>query len=1670
MHMSVDRGEAAARDAPSSGTNGSDARPAVAGSAVTEDRIGPDLTNPSLALPGVRERPVGVVPEPASTSIVLDQEFGARLSAVAVEAGVDVGTLAVAAWAVVLGRYRAGEDVVFAVTAGSAGATVLRLDVNAGTTIAALIADIAAAGERSSTSRRPTPDDSGRWPDTHVVLGQPGVAGVDRALTLTVSDEPAPRLTLAYDRHRLVAGAASVILGHVHRVLAAVIGDHGARVSDIDLADDAERDTVVRRWNDTRSPYPRDATIVGCFAARVAEAPDAIAVTFGAETLTYAQLDARSNRLAHLLQERGVELETPVGVALPRSLDLIVALLAVVKSGGAYVPLDLANPPARSAYILGDCGADLVITTAALADDYPQARTLALDTLAAELATRPSSPPPCASTADHLAYLCYTSGSTGLPKGTAVPQRGVIRLVHNPGYATLGPGETILQLCAIAFDVSVFEVWGALLTGARLAVAPPGRLTLPQLAAVLREQQVTTLWLTAGLFHQVVELDVTALSGVRQLLAGGDVLAPGAVRAALAARNNQPMINGYGPTENTSFAACYRMTDPDSAGDRTPIGTPIPQSTAYVLDDALRPVGIGVPGELCLGGDGVARGYLNRPDLTAAKFVPDPYASEPGARMYRTGDLARWRADGVIEFLGRLDGQVKIRGFRVEPGEVEAVLRNRAEVREAVVVVRGDGEAKHLVAYVTVTGGDPVTVSRHLREHAAALLPDYLVPTAVVILDELPINISGKVDRGALPEPTLAPTPAPAASSPVSDVYERVAGMWRDVLRVPRVTADDDFFTLGGNSLAATRLIFRIRAAFAVDLPLTSLYDDATLAATVHAIETLSTSAEPGPDTIGTAAPTAGGITRRDRSAYRSGVVNPPMTVTRPAADPPADPATDRTHLVPLNRDWALWRWVCLRAPGFSFELHDAVGSPELAEIADQIAVADSDELRAAYDIAYAKAERTLSAALHATAADPRFRRAVSWQNRTALGTGIDSLLRRDPQTVVRTGKYRKYETLVASYLQRYSTKNDTIGFFGPVGWVHIRPDGPAIEHRPKPGGSIAHRTLYVEDWAVRLLAETLTPGLEPWLVPRRFPLTYVRARATGTQLELPFAPPVALTPLAAAVLREIDGARTAGEIVARLRGGPDPADHDAVMGTLADLRDQHVIAWQLDVAADDIHSRASLRAHLETVTDPALRDPALATLDEFDAACEQLDAVAVRRDPDELLEALESLDETFTRLTGAAATRRAGKTYAGRTLVFEESLRADDLTFGASLFTSLAEPLGLILTAARWFTAAGAALFERACRTAYRDRAKVTGNPVVPLAEFWLDINNFLFDEESPVIAPIAKAIRERWAQVLTIPDGARRVQLSSADLRATVDRVFAVVKPGWPTGVQHSPDVMIAAANVDAIRAGDFQWVLGEIHPGLNTVRYATWIAEHPEPAEVRRAMHADLGRSVIWTAATASYGATPARLSNVLIDPSDRHMVFAADTSGYDPARAIFIGDCYIQEIDGRLLVTSRVTGEQLTLVELLGDSLSADLSQEFGMVPAGAHTPRITIDNLVVQRETWRFQAVDLPFVHIVDEKKRFLAARAWIEGRDLPRYVFLRTKGEGKPVFIDLASLSSIEMLCRAVRRARLHSGDTASVNISEMMPSPDQLWLTDAEGRRYTSELRICAADQAGRP
>jgi len=465
-------------------------------------------------------------------------------------------------------------------------------------------------------------------------------------------------------------------------------------------------------WHGAAGDYPRDACIHELFSQWAQRSPGTVAVVFGDEHLTYGELDRLANRLANYLRRLGVGPDSLVGLCVGRSLEMVVATVGILKAGGAYVPLDAGYPPERLAFMVRDTGVQVILTQSRLAPSLStvDARVVSLDGARDDIARESGTAPPGGAGAGNLAYVMYTSGSTGQPKGVAVTHRNVVRLVKGADYVRLGPEEVWLQLAPISFDAATLELWGPLLNGARLVVMPPGTPTLEDLAEAIRRHGVTSLWLTAGLFHLVVDEHPEALAGVRQLLAGGDVLSPDHVRRALQvlrAAGGGLLVNGYGPTENTTFTCCHPMTSDtvDSIGASVPIGRPIANTTVYLLDPHLKPVPVGVPGELYAGGDGVARGYLNRPGLTAERFLPDPRGNEAGGRLYRTGDLARWLPDGSIEFLGRSDDQVKIRGFRIEPGEIEAVLAEHEAVARAVVTAReGRAGESSLVAYCVPSG------------------------------------------------------------------------------------------------------------------------------------------------------------------------------------------------------------------------------------------------------------------------------------------------------------------------------------------------------------------------------------------------------------------------------------------------------------------------------------------------------------------------------------------------------------------------------------------------------------------------------------------------------------------------------------------------------------------------------------------------------------------------------------------------------------------------------------------------------------------------------------------------------------------------------------------------------------------------------------------------------
>ncbi|MDQ2978449.1 MAG: non-ribosomal peptide synthetase [Acidobacteriota bacterium] len=595
----------------------------------------------------------------------------------------------------------------------------------------------------------------------------------------------------------------------------------------------------LKEWNDTRSDYPRDAIIPALFEQEVRRSPGAIALVSSAQgdTLTYDALNRRANQLAHHLRELGVRSEMRVAIYLDRSLEMIVAMLAVLKAGGAYVPIDPALPLKRAAFVLEDSGSSVVLSREALADALPSgwARLVCLDSDAAAIVRQSEEDPPYSVSATGLAHLLYTSGSTGEPKGVAVVHRGVVRLVRGTGYARFGPDEVFLQAAPASFDASTFEIWGALLNGGRLVVLSPPTPGLDDLAEAIRRHGVTTLWLTAGLFHLAVDERLPDLKPLRQLLAGGDVLSPERVRRVLQEVPGCALINGYGPTETTTFAACHAIRDLSSEASTVPIGRPIANTQIYLLDSDRRWVPPGEAGEVYIGGDGLTRGYWNRPELSAAAFVDDPFDATPGARLYRTGDLARLAPDGNLEFLGRVDQQIKVQGFRVEPSEIEAALERHPAVSRNVVEARETAAGgRQLVAYV-VLDPEGACGDGELRGFLQRELPEYMVPAAFVRLSALPLTANGKVDRRALPEPARGA--AGAVSPPLSMMEEQIAQVWRSVLDLDGIDCDANFFDLGGNSLLLMEAHAILQRRLAIALPITALFEYPTVRSLARSLD-----------------------------------------------------------------------------------------------------------------------------------------------------------------------------------------------------------------------------------------------------------------------------------------------------------------------------------------------------------------------------------------------------------------------------------------------------------------------------------------------------------------------------------------------------------------------------------------------------------------------------------------------------------------------------------------------------------------------------------------------------------------------------------------------------------------------------------------------------------------
>ncbi|MDH6108571.1 amino acid adenylation domain-containing protein [Kitasatospora sp. MAP12-15] len=612
----------------------------------------------------------------------------------------------------------------------------------------------------------------------------------------------------------------------------------------IDVLTEAQRHTLLRTWNSTDADIPA-VSLTELFETQAVRTPQAVALVQNEVGLSYTELNARANRLARLLAQRGVGPETLVPVLMERSADLVVTLLAVLKAGGAYVPIDARAPESRMGVVYQDAGAGLLLVDEVTREHgfVRGVEAAGADVLVVDAATGTGGAENLAvrNLPDQPAYVMYTSGSTGVPKGIANTHRGVVELVSDRCWQETVPQRVLFQ-SPHAFDASTYELWVPLTAGGTVVVAPEGRLDAAAIRSLTARHRLTQLHLTAGLFRVLAEDDPSAFAGVHEVGTGGDIVPATAVRRVLDACPGIVVRNTYGPTETTLCATQVPVVSSESVPPVLPIGRPMDNTRAYVLDAALHPVPVGTAGELYLAGTGLARGYLNRPDLTAQRFVADPFAPA-GARMYRTGDLVRWTPDGQLEFLGRADDQVKIRGFRIELGEVEAVLSAHPALNDAAVIVREDRPGdKRLVAYAVLADQssqpDQAVTVDDLRQYLAGSLPDYMVPSAAVLLRALPLTSNGKLDRKALPAPDLNSTVAHRA--PATPREQQLCEAFAQVLGVPEVGMDDNFFELGGHSLLATRLVSRIRTVLNVELPLQALFEAPTVAGVAERLDALN--------------------------------------------------------------------------------------------------------------------------------------------------------------------------------------------------------------------------------------------------------------------------------------------------------------------------------------------------------------------------------------------------------------------------------------------------------------------------------------------------------------------------------------------------------------------------------------------------------------------------------------------------------------------------------------------------------------------------------------------------------------------------------------------------------------------------------------------------------------
>ncbi|WP_277758203.1 non-ribosomal peptide synthase/polyketide synthase [Pseudomonas sp. A34-9] len=838
-----------------------------------------------LTLPTDRPRPAQQDYTGGNVEVLLDQRLSAGLKALSQRHGVTLFMTMTSAWALLMSRLSGQTDVVIgspvanrtrAEIEGLIGMFVntlaLRIDTSGEPSVETLLARVKARTLEAqahqdlpfeqvveitrparSLAHSPLFQTTLSW-DSHIgpqlALGEltlEAVAGADEVakfdLTLTLGEvNGVIRGSLNYATALFDESTVRRFVGYFQRLLQAMVSDDRAVLEHVPLLAAEERQRLLVEFNATARDYPQTLTVHGIFQQQAAAHPKAVAAVHGAQSLSYFELNAQANRLAHHLIGQGVQPGDHVAILLPRSLELLVAQLAIAKCAAAYVPLDIHAPSERQAFMVEDCRAAALLTLSGEVIDYAAPR-IDLDRL--KLSDQPTHNPNLVQSSEALAYIMYTSGSTGTPKGVMVPHRGIGRLVLNNGYADFNAQDRVVFASNPAFDASTMDIWGPLLNGGRVVIIDHQTLLDPNaFGRELSSTGATILFVTTALFNQYVQLIPQALKGLRILLCGGERGDPAAFRTLLAAAPALRVVHCYGPTETTTYATTFEVQEVAENAESVPIGGPISNTQVYVLDAHQQPLPMGVTGELYIGGQGVALGYLNRADLTAEKFLCDPFSDKPGALLYRTGDLARWLAPGQLDCIGRNDDQVKIRGFRIELGEIENRLLNCAGIKEAVVLARRDAqEATRLVAYYTAHEGQ--LDSSELHAQLSARLPEYMVPTAWVQLEALPLNNNGKIDRKALPAPTQAAMLSRVYVAPATALEENLARIWAGLLQVEQVGRHDNFFELGGHSLLAMRMLSQVRQQLDVELTLAELFANPELAAVAQVLSQAARSTLP---------------------------------------------------------------------------------------------------------------------------------------------------------------------------------------------------------------------------------------------------------------------------------------------------------------------------------------------------------------------------------------------------------------------------------------------------------------------------------------------------------------------------------------------------------------------------------------------------------------------------------------------------------------------------------------------------------------------------------------------------------------------------------------------------------------------------------------------------------